>query len=167
MRQVLEALREAKLYAKPSKCTIGATTFKFLGHVIAHGTIATDPEKVAAVNEMVAPLDVHGVRRFLGMANWFPRFVPHFSELAAPLHLLTKKHAEFKWGDAEQSAFVAIKHTLSTTPVLRLPDFGMPFVVQTDASEKAVGGVLLQLDGEGRNYAVAYRSEKLPSLKQA
>jgi hypothetical protein len=167
LRQVLEALREAKLYAKPSKCTIGATSVKFLGHIIAHGTIATDPEKVAAVNEMVAPSDVHGVRRFLGMANWFRRFVPHFSELAAPLHALTKKHAEFKWGDVEQSSFVGIKHALSTTPVLRLPDFGMPFVVQTDASEKAVGGVLLQLDGKGGSYAVAYRSEKLPSLKQA
>ena len=167
LRQVLQALREAKLYAKPSKCTIGASSVKFLGHIISQGTIATDPDKVAAVNDMEPPQDVHGVRRFLGMANWFRRFVPNFSDLAAPLHSLTKKHADFSWGDAEQAAFVAVKLALLKTPVLRLPDFGKPFTVQTDASERAVGGVLLQQDDESQYYVVAYRSEKLPTLQQA
>ena len=167
LEQVLEALRGAQLYAKPSKCTIGSDSVKFLGHVISHGKIGTDPEKISAVNDMTPPGDVHGVRRFLGFANWFRRFVPHFSELALPLHNLTRKHATFQWGIKEQTAFDSIKTYLVSAPVLRLPDVNRQFVVQTDASEQAVGGALMQVDDDGHEYVVAYRSEKLPTLKQA
>ena len=99
-------------------------------------------------------------RSFLGAVGFYRRFIPNFSEIAAPLTDLTKDNYKFKWTNKHHTAFITLKEALLTAPVLRLPDFGLTFIVVTDASLIAVGGVLMQNDGESEG-PIAYESRKL------
>lgn len=83
------------------------------------------------------------------MANYYNRFVSHFAELAAPLSDLTGKGTEFVWGSRQSAAFEALKKALCCAPVLAMPDFTHDFVIETDASDVAVGAVLQQDQGSG------------------
>ena len=160
LASVLQTLRDAKLYCKPKKCLFAATRMSFLGHVVENGTIVADPEKTKAVSEMKPPQNVHEVRRFVGFANYFRRYLQGFSTMALPLHKLTHKHASFVWGRPEQQAWERIRDALISTPVLQLPDWNKPFIVQTDASDVAIGGVLMQQQGDDR-VVIAYRTRVL------
>ena len=101
MRMVLETLRHHKLYAKASKCQFGRSSVGFLGHVISERGVAVDPRKVAAVAEWATPTSCTDVRRFVGLANYYRKFVLCFSALAAPLTALCSPCAQFTWGPAE------------------------------------------------------------------
>ena len=81
--------------------------------------------------------------RFVGMVNFYRRFIPGAAEIAAPLNSLRKKGAKFVWGDAQQRAFESLKESILSPPVLRMPDFTKPFIVQSDASSVAIGACLL------------------------
>ena len=102
VRMVLETLRHHKLYAKASKCQFGRSSVGFLGHVISERGVAVDPRKVAAVAEWATPTSCTDVRRFVGLANYYRKFVLRFSALAAPLTALCSPRAQFTWGPAEQ-----------------------------------------------------------------
>ena len=86
---------------------------------------------------------------FLGMANYYQRFVPRFAHIAAPLTELLRKDAAWTWGSAHAEAFEELKHRLSTAPILLVPDFSLPFQVGTDASQFAIGAELQQHQGKG------------------
>ena len=156
LKEVFDALRENQLYLKASKCSFGQEEIQFLGHRIGHGVIRMDDSKIAAIQDWVEPRTVHEVRSFLGLANYYRRFVEGYSKIAAPLTDLLKKSKVWKWTERCQAAFDELKRRLATAPVLRLPDFEKDFEVQTDASDFAIGGVLMQ---EG--HPVAYESHKL------
>ena len=164
VEEVLRRLQRDKFYAKLSKCDFFQTSLKFLGHIVSKDGISPDPEKVRVILEWPTPTNVKDVRSFLGLANYFRKYVNHFSEMAIPLTNLTKgniskrksKSTSIEWDESCQRAFDAIKHALSTAPVLALPDFTKPFVLTTDASGHTIGAILLQ---EGR--AIAYESKKL------
>ena len=102
------------------------------------------------------PRDVRQVRQFLGPANYFRRFINGYAELTRPLTSLLKKDISFRWDADEKSAFQGVKQALSEAPCLALPDPTKPFVVVSDASGFALGGVLLQ---DGR--PIAYESRQL------
>ena len=95
VRMVLETLRHHKLYAKASKCQFGRSSVGFLGHVISERGVAVDPRKVAAVAEWATPTSCTDVRRFVGLANYYRKFVLRFSALAAPLTALCSPRAQF------------------------------------------------------------------------
>jgi hypothetical protein len=116
---------------------------------------------VEAIHSWPVPTTVMQVQSFLGLAGFYRRFVKDFNTIAGPLHELTKKHAPFAWGKAQEVAFETLKDKLTHTPLLQLPDFSQTFELECDASGIGLGGVLLQ---EGK--LVAYFSEKLngPSL---
>ncbi|KAJ9512230.1 hypothetical protein QJQ45_012792 [Haematococcus lacustris] len=159
LRQVLQLMRENKFYAKLAKCEFNKTQLAFLGHIVGSNGIAVDPAKV--VKEWPMPRNLKDLQAFLGLANYFRRFIPNFSSLAAPLTNLTSKHvaAAYDWehfGGSELEAFVGLKEALCSAPVLALPDFSKPFVVCTDASLVGTGGVLMQ---DGR--PIAYTSKKM------
>ena len=164
LEEVFGALRRERLYAKPSKCLIAAEEINFLGHVVGNGCLKVDPLKTQAVREMKPPTNVHGMRRFLGFANFFRRFIRGFSEISIPLHALTHKNAHFVWSEECQTAFDALREALLSAPVLRLPDFDRPFILSTDASNVAIGAVLMQEDDLGNRFAVAYRSRTLTEV---
>ena len=111
---------------------------------------------VAFDNNWKTPENVHEVRSFVGLATYFRRFILLFCRMAAPLTNLTKKDLPFSWNENCQKAFEQIKHALMHAPVLALPDFLLPFVVECDASFEGIGAVLMQ---NGR--PLAYESRRL------
>ncbi|KAJ9534799.1 hypothetical protein QJQ45_017235 [Haematococcus lacustris] len=108
LKEVLELMRQHKLYAKRSKCEFNKTELAFLGHIVGEHGIAVDPAKVKVVREWHVPRNLKDLQAFLGLANYFRRFIPNFSAIAAPLTDLTSKTAaaQFDWqkfGDAQES----------------------------------------------------------------
>ncbi|KAG5316338.1 POL4 protein, partial [Pseudoatta argentina] len=104
-------------------------------------------------------------KQFLGLAGYYRRFLPGFSKTARPLTELLKNDAEFRWSDTQEQAFVTLKISLCKEPLLQYPDFTLPFVVTTDASKYAIGGILSQ--GEiGKDRPIAYTSRLLNSAEQ-
>ena len=160
IRQALQVLRENKLYAKPSKCEFFKTKMGFLGHVLTGEGVQADPRKVEAIKNWPAPKNVKHVRSFLGLANYYRRYVHGFANMAAALTELTKKNVAFVWSSKQVRAFDALKAALTSSPVLKNPEFGKPFTVTTDASEFAVGAVLSQHTPDGER-PVAFLSQTL------
>ena len=163
LRAVLTRLREQKLFAKLKKCEFARSSISYLGHIISKDGVATDPAKVAAVQEWPVPATVHDVRSFLGLCSYYRKFVPRFAEVAAPLTDLTKaevKDVASAWGPKQQAAFEALKGSLTSTPVLLHADPSKPYVLRTDASDFAVGSVLMQ-EHDAQLHPVAFYSRKL------
>lgn len=149
VRHALEALRANKLYCKPSKCEFFKTELGFLGHVLSGDGVKADPRKVQAVVDWPQPKNVKQVRSFLGLANYYRRYVHGFANMAGALTLLTKKNVAFVWTSKQTQAFNDLKVALTSSPVLKNPEFGKPFTITCDASEFAVGAVLSQQTPEG------------------
>ena len=160
LRLVFDRFREAGLKLKPSKCHFGQKKVKFLGHVISKDGVLPDPDKVSAIKEYPVPRSVKDVRAFLGLANYYRKFVKDFAKIAGPLHDLTKKGLKFQWSDACQSAFETLKEALTQAPILAYPDFTLEFTLATDASDHGLGYVLGQVQN-GREVVIAYGGRKL------
>lgn len=165
VEEVLQRLSTSGLTAKASKCHFGYDTIKFLGHQISKGTILPDPDKVTCITSMPAPTNVTGVKSFLGLANYYRRFIAQFSIIAKPLYLLTKKDVPFAWGKEQQQAFDRLKSDLVSAPCLYPPNFDLPFILQTDASLLGIGAVLTQIH-EGVEHPIAFHSSQLTKAQQ-
>lgn len=111
--------------------------------------------------EWPAPTKVPELRSFLGLANYYRRFIAGYSKLANPLTDLLKKDRRWQWTDDCARAFQTLKEAVASAPVLQLPDFHSPFEVHTDASDRAIGGVLMQ-----GKHPVAFESRKLKDCEQ-
>uniref|UniRef100_A0A8R1IUB2 RNA-directed DNA polymerase n=1 Tax=Caenorhabditis japonica TaxID=281687 RepID=A0A8R1IUB2_CAEJA len=133
----------------------------FLGLLVGREGVKPNPEKVRAIAEFPVPKSVTGVRGFLGMANYFRKFVRGFAEMAAPLNDLTKKDVAFSWTSKHQTSFDEIKMALCRAPVLAAAVSGKPFVMETDASSIAVGAMLLQEGDDKELHPIAFASRKL------
>ena len=165
LKSVMEQLRAAGLKLKAAKCAWFQREVKYLGHIVSGQGIQCDPEKIAAVKEWPTPATVTQVRGFLGFASYYRKFIPHFSEIAFPLTNLTRKHARFEWSEDCQGAFETLKQQLITAPVLSYPAREGKYILDTDASDFAIGAVLSQIqDGEER--VIAYASRVLGPAKQ-
>ncbi|GAU39167.1 hypothetical protein TSUD_147890 [Trifolium subterraneum] len=143
LKSVFELLAQHQFYIKPLKCSFAQHQIDYLGHVVSAGTVAPDPEKIKAIIEWPVPNSVKTLHGFLGLVGYYRKFVRNDAFLASPLTSLLKKDA-FHWTDSAFDSFNALKKDLSTALVLALPDFSITFVVQTDASNYAMGAVLLQ-----------------------
>lgn len=163
LKIVLNRLREHKFYAKRAKCNFNQKEIAFLGHIVGAEGIKVDHRKVATVESWPVPQDTHQLRSFLGLANYFRRFIQGYSSLTAPLNDLLRKERSVskEWGQAQQDAFLGVKHALTHAPVLRIPDLQAalagkaPLELVTDASKLGMGGVLMQ---EGR--VIAFESKR-------
>lgn len=155
LRLVLTALRDHQFFLKQSKCKFAKSELSYLGHIITDAGVATDPSKVVAMLQWPVPTNFTELRGFLGLTGYYRRFVQHYGLLAKPLtNLLRQK--QFHWTAAAQTAFQNLKTAMTTTPVLTLPRFDLPFEVETDASDGGLGAVLMQ---QGK--PVAYLSKAL------
>ena len=152
---ILDILRKQKLFAKQSKCVFAAEQVEYLGHVISAQGVATDPQKISAVKDWPIPLNITQQRASLGLVGYYRRFIRDFGLICRPLHDLLRKDS-FIWTDIQTKAFHQLKHSLITAPVLALPNFNLPFVLETDASGFGLGTVLMQ---QGR--PLAYYSRTL------
>jgi len=162
LHAVLQRLREHELYCRPHKCHFNQREVAYLGHIVGRDGVKVDPRKIQAVAEWQVPQDQHQVRSFLGLANYFRRFVQAYSSLVRPLTDLLKAKVDVakNWSPEAQSAFEGVKDALTHAPVLVLPDFvaaqkDKPFEVVADASLTGIGAVLLQ---EG--HPIAFESKK-------
>ena len=109
--------------------------------------MSPDPQKVVAVRDWATPMSVEGVRKFIGLASYYYRYIQGFSDIAKPLHNLTQKDAQFSWTGECDKAFHVLKNKLIQAPVLAYPQFSMKsplFVLQMDASSSGLGAVLEQ-----------------------
>jgi hypothetical protein len=126
--------------------------------VISVRGLGVDPQKVA---EWAQPASCSDVRRFVGLANYYRKFVSDFAGLAAPLTALCRPRARFSWGPAEQQSFDALRAALTSALVLRVWDPTRPTRLLTDVSELAVSAILEQPDDAGAFHPVAFESRKL------
>ena len=157
---VLHAIDQANLQLKPKKCDLFKKEILYLGFKISGTGISPDPAKTAAVERWPTPCNVGDVRTFLGFASYHRRFIKNFAGIADPLTRLTKKKTIFGWTDQEQKAFETLKHALVTAPLLYHPVSDAEFILDTDASAYAIGGVLSQkVDGVER--VISYSSQTL------
>ena len=141
---VLQCLRDHQLYAKFSKCEFWLDSVKFLGHTISSEGIAIDPSKVQEVMDMKPSTSVHQIRSFLGLDEYYRRFILNFSRIAKPMTELLKKGVKFVWDEKCKKAFHTLREQLTTAPVLAQPDNTKPFDVYCDASGTGLGCVLMQ-----------------------
>ena len=165
LRQVLQRLKENQLYARLSKCTFFANSIEYLGHIVDGDGLRPNPELVQALVDFPRPRTLKELQSFLGLANYYRKFIENFSHIALPLTDATRNNTQsnlrpIEWTESMQAAFDELKKALTTAPCLALPDPDGEFEVTTDASEdaKTVGAVLTQ-----NGHPVAYESAKLNS----
>ncbi|XP_055814145.1 uncharacterized protein LOC129883530 [Solanum dulcamara] len=134
-----QVLRENELFIKWEKCEFAQPEVHFLGHVINQGELRMDEAKVRAIKEWKAPTKVTKLRSFLGLANYYRRFISAYSAKSAPLTELLKKNKPWVWSEECKGTFEDLKAAVTEEPVLALPDFSKTFEVHTDASDYAIG----------------------------
>jgi len=160
VRQVLQRLEENDLYLKLSKCEFHRSRISFLGYIIADDGISMDPLKVDAIKSWPTPKSVLDIQVFLGLANFYRRFIKGFSKIIAPITRLLKKDVQFGWDKSANNAFKTLKDAFISAPILRHFDFSRPAIVEADASDFADGGMLAQRDDNGVLHPVAFFSRK-------
>jgi len=149
------------LRLKASKCHLFQRQVTFLGHVVSEQGIECDPDKTETVATWPRPSNVSDVRAFCGLASYYRTFVEGFAKIAHPLHDLTKKNATFEWTEECERAFVELKRRLTSTPVLTAPTDHGKYILDTDASDFALGAVLQQTPDDGLTHVIAYASRSL------
>lgn len=161
LEQVLSLMRKHPLMAKQSKCSFVGATVEYLDHIISGQGVQTDPKKILAIKEWPVPQNLKQLRGFLGLAGYYRRFIKSFGICARPLTELLKKDESFIWTNIAQEAFDQLKLALTSAPVLALPDFTKTSVIETDASSKGMGAVLMQ---EGHTIAFISKAFSIRQL---
>ena len=160
-REVLRRLEEYDLYLRPEKCEFEKEEIEYLGLVIRYGEVRMDPAKVEAVRKWPVPKSIREVRGFIGFANFYRRFIQGFSDVARPLHDLTKKEVVFQWGPKQQRAFEELRDRFISAPILTLWNPDRPTRIDVDASGFATGGVIMQKLEDGLWHPIAFRSASM------
>ena len=139
---------------------------EYLGMIIGQGLICMDPAKLSAIRDWHSPSSVKRVCSFLGFANFYRKFIPNYSNIVAPIVLLTCKDHPWSWNEPQQKAFNSLHAIFSSAPILCIPDVSHPFSLMTDASLLAAGSVLMQPDALGDLHPCAYFSKTFSAVEQ-
>ncbi|GBM07282.1 Retrovirus-related Pol polyprotein from transposon 297 [Araneus ventricosus] len=158
---VFQRFTAANLKLKPSKCSFMQKQITYLGHTVKEGVVFPDTKNLNSIKKALPPQTKKQVRSFLGLTGFYRRFIPNYSKTALPLTNLTREETKFVWSESEQLAFETLRDCLASAPCLKLPDFTREFSISTDASNYALGAVLVQSDDEGFKHPVAFASRKL------
>jgi hypothetical protein len=170
LQQVFECLHKAHLTLNPSKCKFAAEKVLYLGHILTKDGVQVDDEKIEAVKSFPIPKSQKEVRSFLGLCNFYRKYVKDFAKIALPLNALLQdsnsaaqnsKKSKLQWTEDCNQAFESLKHAMSSTPVLLYPNFNKEFFLSTDASGSSIGFVLSQHDDNNQDHPVAYGGRAL------
>ena len=143
IEEVLKKLEENNLYIKPEKCVWKVWKIRFLGVVIEPNRIEMEKKKVDGVLSWPEPRNVKDVRKFLGLANYYRRFIKDFTQVARPMNMLMRKDIKWKWRREQQKTFNELKRIFTTRLVLAAPDLDKEFRVEADALNYTTREVLL------------------------
>jgi len=165
VRHVLQKLRKETLFVNKSKCSFFKVKIEWLGYIISDKGIEVDKKKIQTILDWPVPKNTLQILSFLGFAGWYRKFIEKYSHIAAPMTDLLKKDVPFVWTVKQQEAFEELKRKLTNAPVLILPSPNFPFEMYTDASDFAIGGVLMQDQGQGLK-PVAFSSKKLSDAER-
>ncbi len=133
----------------------------YLGVILEKGVTRMDPIKIAGIDKWQTPKNVTEVRRAVGFFNFYRPFIKGFAHIARPLHQLTRKNQEWRWGQEEQKAFDQLKARVTAEPVLAHANLQDQFELEVDASGYAVGAVLLQRKEDSKKHPIGYYSATL------
>jgi hypothetical protein len=158
---VLTRMQDAGLRLNPDKCVFFAREVTYLGHKISAAGLQPTDDKVRAIDEAPNPTNVTELKSFLGLVNYYGKFISQLASLLAPLHQLLCKNAPWTWGKAQQEAFDACKHELASAKVLAHYDADKPLILCCDASPYGVGVVLAQRMDDAVERPIAYASRSL------
>jgi hypothetical protein len=156
LKLVLQVLREHHLYAKFSKYDFFQKQVHYLGHLISEEGVVVDPEKIISIMEWNTPKDVSNIKSFMGLVEYYRRFIKGFSNIGCPITTLQKKGVKFIWTSECEEIFQELKYLLTHVPILKIAEPDNDFLMCTDASKKGLRGFLMQ---EG--HSIFYKSRKL------
>ena len=163
---IFERLRSYGLQLKSSKCHLFRVSVPFLGHIVGRRGLECDPTKIEDVKSWPVPDCLKSVRQFLGFVGYYRRFIPRFADIATPLVYLTGKDVPFVWDSSCSAAFHELRAALIDTPILAFPTETGEYILDTDASNFGLGGVLSQIQID-QERVVAYCSRALrPSQRR-
>ena len=149
LQQLFKLLSNNGLVINKSKCVFGAKELDFLGHRITTHGVRPHPDRVATLHSCAAPTDRASLQRFLGMINYYHRFIPHIADTLAPLHAQASgKGQTIEWSTDCQLAFERAKQALKDAALLHHPQANSPTSLTSDASNVAIGAQLEQLQGQ-------------------
>ncbi|KAL6340602.1 hypothetical protein AAG906_010510 [Vitis piasezkii] len=160
LEAVLHRCIEKDLVLNWEKCHFMVQKGIVLGHIISKNGIEVDKAKVELIVKLPPPTNVKGIRQFLGHAGFYRRFIKDFSKISKPLCELLVKDAKFVWDEKCQRSFEELKQFLTTAPIVRAPNWKLPFEVMCDSSDLAMGAVLGQRE-DGKPYVIYYASRTL------
>ncbi len=159
LANVLIALQKFGWTLKLSKCKFAHTKLDFLGHTISHGQVQVAKVNIDKLLNMKRPSKIKELQSFLGLSNYYRRFIDHYTDVVAPLYNLLRKETEWTWSQEHEKSFCKIVKLLGEYPILKLADFEKPFIIRTDASDLGMGMVLAQIH-DGKEHPVAFHSIK-------
>src|SRR5260221_10117882 len=164
--EVLHCLHTAGLYANLKKCKFHMDTVEYLRFILSPKGLQMDPAKVSMIQDWPKPQKVQDIQAFLGFTNFYQRFIHNYSETTLPLNHLCKKSTTWHFGAGEAKAFRDLKKAFGSAPVLAhwAPD--LPMMVEMDASNCAIVGILSVTTGDGENGLVALYSCTLQSAER-
>ena len=164
LRKVLERCQEKNLVLNWEKCHFMVTQGIVLGHIVSKDGIEVDKAKVELISNLPTPKCVRDIRSFLGHAGFYRRFIKDFSAIARPLCTLLAKDVPFTWSQACDTAFTKLKNMLVSPPIMRSPNWDLPFEIMCDASDYAIGAVLGQREDK-KAFVIYYASKTLESAQ--
>lgn len=160
--KIFNLFMKVNLRLKLKKCEFSKTKIEYLGHSVSKGQIYPLISKVHAIENAKPPTNIKELQQFLGIINYYRKFIPNLSQKASPLYELLKKEKEFVFKEKELNAFNLLRNFLITEPIfLKIPNFNLPFELATDASNEAIGAILSQ-----NNQVVEYASRSLNTTEK-
>ena len=165
LEEVLVRFRQFGLKLKPKKCQIMKKEVVFLGHIVNGEGVQVNPELTKVITEWKTPRNVKELQSFIGLCNYYRKYVKDFAVIATPLNQLMKKGTPYRWMEKQDEAFLKLKELLTNTPILAYPRAHGMFILDTDASNQCVGAVLSQIQ-DGKEVVIAYASLTLEAAQK-
>jgi hypothetical protein len=166
LKIVFQILLNNQLFCKLEKCKFFTTSISYLGYVITTSGISMDPQKLSAIHSWPEPKNKKELQSFLGFTNFYRRFIPHYSELCKDFTILLTKNALFSWNDSMVTAFKVFKSAFATAISLYHPDDHLPFEVECDCSDFALGAILSQRQDDGSIRPISFYARQLNTAER-